>query len=166
MCRAAAISTCNNYLAIGQVQPHLTEMRFKPPSTQPCAACRTVLAVQRPHVLLRSSLPELQPASCTMNVNTGCGEELEAGHYKATLGHKAVGNQVSSVLLQLMELFVIQRSASVPQRSQIAFLWAVFIFPFWRFWVAFKARKEKQICITNWLMHICASARRLSSYLF
>lgn len=48
-----------------------------------------------------------------MNVNTGYGEELGSGHYQATLGHKAVGNHISSVLL-LMELFVFQRSVSVP----------------------------------------------------
>lgn len=56
-----------------------------------------------------------------MKVNTGYGEELEPGHYQATLGHKAVGNQVSSVMLLLTELFVFQRSVSVPRRSQIAF---------------------------------------------
>lgn len=49
---AAAISTSNNYLAIGWVQPCLTEMRFKTAGTQLCAAHKAVLAVQSPCVLL------------------------------------------------------------------------------------------------------------------
>lgn len=56
-----------------------------------------------------------------MNVSIGYGEQMESGHYQAILEHKAVGNQVSSVLLLLTELFIFKRSVSMPQRSQKAF---------------------------------------------
>lgn len=61
----------------------------------PCPACLQLRYFYRFCLALASKI----------NVNTIRGEVLESGHSQATLGHKAAGNQVSSMPLLLTELF-------------------------------------------------------------